>query len=91
MFIFYYCCKDCCVPSQKPIRCPQRAQFGKNVHHLRIGAGLTQEALAEATGVSARYIQSIEAGEYFPALPTLAKLKKGLKTTWNKLLEGCEG
>jgi len=78
------------VPSQKPLPCPLRSQFGKNVFRLRTNAGLTQEALAEATGISARYIQSIEAGEYFPALPTLAKLKKALRTTWNKLLEGCE-
>jgi transcriptional regulator with XRE-family HTH domain len=87
---FYITARIHFVPSQKPLPCPLRSQFGKNVYHLRTNAGLTQEALAEATGVSARYVQSIEAGEYFPALPTLAKLKKALKTTWNKLLEGCE-
>lgn len=78
------------MPSKKPSPCPLRSRFGENVFRLRLDVGLTQEALAEATGVSARYIQSIEAGEYFPALPTLAKLKKALHTTWNKLLEGCE-
>ena len=79
------------VPTQKPQPCSQRTQFGKNVARLRIARGLTQENLAEAVGISARYTQSIEAGEYFPALPTLSKLRKALDTSWDDLLRGCEG
>jgi transcriptional regulator with XRE-family HTH domain len=51
---------------------------------------LTQEKLAEKAGVSARYVQSLEAGEYFPSLPTLARLKLVLRCSWNELFEGCD-
>jgi DNA-binding XRE family transcriptional regulator len=79
------------VPSQKPIHCPIRSEFGKNVGRLRAAKGLTQEALAELTGISTRYAQSIEAGEYFPALPTLTRLRKALDASWDDLFRGCEG
>jgi len=42
---------------------------------MRTGIGLTQEQLAEKTGLSTRYWQSLEAGEYFPPLATLARVK----------------
>lgn len=77
------------VPSQKPPPCPLRTRFGKNVLRLRRAKKLTQEALAEAVGLSTRYTQSIEAGEYFPTLPTLAKLRKALEVSWDELFEGC--
>jgi len=51
--------------------------------------GLTQEALAEKTGLSVRYTQSVEAGEYFPALPTLTRFRKALRASWDELLAGC--
>jgi transcriptional regulator with XRE-family HTH domain len=51
---------------------------------------LTQEKLAEKIGVSARYLQSVEAGEYFPSLTTLARLKSGLRCGWEELFAGCE-
>ena len=79
------------MPSQKPLPCPLRTQFGKNVLRLRRAKNLTQEALAETVGLSTRYTQSIEAGEYFPALPTLAKVKVALGATWDELFQGCEG
>jgi len=79
------------VPSQKPPPCPLRTQFGKNVLRLRRERGLTQEALAEKVGLSTRYTQSIEAGEYFPALPTLAKLREALGASWEELFRGCGG
>jgi hypothetical protein len=36
-----------------------------------------QKAPAEKVGIRVRYTQSIEAGEYWPALPTLLKRRKG--------------
>lgn len=51
---------------------------------------MTQEALSEAVGVSARYVQSLEAGEYFPTLPTLVKIKQALACSWDVLLADCE-
>ena len=77
------------VPSKKPLPCLTRSRFGKNVVRLRQAKTLTQEMLAEKSGLSARYIQSIEAGEYFPTLPTLIKIRKTLGCDWNELFSGC--
>jgi len=73
------------MPSQKPELCQYRKRLGKNVALLRAQRHLTQEELAEKTGVSSRYMQSIEAGEYFPSLPTLIRLRSQLKCDWNNL------
>ena len=55
---------------------------------MRYERGLTQEKLAEKIDRSVRYTQSIEAGEYWPSLPTLSLLKKALKCSWDDLLAG---
>ena len=78
------------MPTRKPAPCPARTRFGKNVAGLRRRECVTQEALAEAVGLSVRYIQSLEAGEYFPALPTLIRLRLNLKASWDDLFADCE-
>lgn len=78
------------VPARKPSPCPSRTRFGRNVAGLRRREGITQEALAEAVGLSVRYIQSLEAGEYFPALPTLIRLRLSLNASWGELFAGCD-
>jgi transcriptional regulator with XRE-family HTH domain len=78
------------VPVRKPKNCPHRTQFGGNIFSLRTQRRLTQEKLAEKVGVSARYVQSLEAGEYLPALPTLVRLKSALRCDWNELFGGCD-
>ena len=35
--------------------------------------------------MSARYIQNVEAGDNFPSLPTLARLRAVLRCDWNEL------
>jgi transcriptional regulator with XRE-family HTH domain len=78
------------VPSRekKPAPSPLRTSFGANVSALRRKRRLTQEKLAEKIDRSARYMQSIEAGEYWPSLPTLSLLRKALKCSWDELLAG---
>lgn len=78
------------VPTRKPVSCPARTRFGKNVADLRRRQALTQEGLAEAVELSVRYIQSLEAGEYFPALPTLVRLRQNLSASWDELFAGCD-
>lgn len=78
------------MPSQKPKKCPQRIRFGKNLIKLRVATDLTQEAFAEKVGVSPRYLQSLEAGEYWPSLPKLCALKSVLKCDWKDLLKDVE-
>jgi DNA-binding XRE family transcriptional regulator len=46
--------------------------------------------LAENIGVSPRYFRSVEAGEYYPSLPILARLRAVLRCDWNELFTGCE-
>lgn len=81
---------DYAMPSRKPESCTHRAKLGGNIAALRERRKLTQEKLAEKTGVSARYIQSLEAGEYFPSLPKLVKLKSVLRCGWNEIFDSCE-
>jgi len=78
------------MPTRKPKKCPHRLRFGKNIVTLRSRRNLTQEKLAEKAVVSARYVQSIEAGEYLPSLPTLARLKSVLRCSWSELFDGCD-
>ena len=78
------------MPSRKPDVSPQRKRFGRNVARLRSRRNLTQEELAENIGVSPRYLRSVEAGEYYPSLPTLARLRAALRCDWNELFTGCE-
>lgn len=82
--------EDWTMPARKPKTCPHRTWFGRNVARLRMRRKLTQEKLAEKVGVSARYLQSVEAGEYLPTLPKLAHLKTALRCDWNELFGGCD-
>jgi len=82
--------EDSGMPSRKPKSCPHRTRFGQNIAALRGRRALTQEKLAEKVGASTRYIQSVEAGEYFPSLPTLVRLRATLRCQWEELFNGCE-
>jgi transcriptional regulator with XRE-family HTH domain len=77
------------MPVCKPEPYPHRKRFGKNIALLRERRRLTQEALAEKIGVSARYLQSVEAGEYFPSLTKLVQLRVSLRCDWSDLFAGC--
>ncbi len=63
-------------------------QIGKKIRELRTKLGMTQERLAEITGIDYKYIQKIE-GKNPPNLKveTIEKLAKGLKTTPAELLK----
>lgn len=78
------------MPSRKPESCARRTKLGRNIAALRGRRKLTQEQLAERIGMSARYIQSLEVGEYFPSLPRLVVLKLVLRCGWEEMFAGCE-
>jgi len=82
--------EDLRMPSRKAESCPHRKRLGQNVAGLRARRKLTQEELAEKVDVSPRYVQSVEAGEYFPSLPALVRLRGVLKCDWNELFAGCD-
>lgn len=53
-------------------------QGGQAIHRLRKERGMTQEQLAEQTGISSNSVSRIERGALIPALPTLIKLCNAL-------------
>ena len=78
------------MPSRKPKPVACRTRFGRNVAELRKSKGLTQEQAAEQLGVSARYFQSLEAGEYWPTLPKLLEMRIILGCAWDQLFASCD-
>ena len=53
--------------------------MGARIKSLRRGRGLTQEQIAERTGLSVNYVSRIERGLENPTLDTLLGLAKALK------------
>ena len=62
-------------------------RFGKHLASLRRGAGLTQEGLAEKAGISARYVQDLEAGLYSPTIWICDALRKAMRVPWMEILK----
>jgi len=63
------------------------AVLGKRVAELRKSQGLTQEALAAATGIDARHVQDIEYGRSNLTFATLRALALALETTVGSLVD----
>src|SRR5438128_4980151 len=59
--------------------------FGPLLRKYRIGAGLTQEALAERTGLGVRSIQHLEGGAHLPQRETVDRLVRGLGLSGEEL------
>lgn len=55
------------------------ASVGRRIAEVRAARVLTQEALAEALGVTARWIQSAESGRENLTLSTLARVATALE------------
>lgn len=61
-----------------PHRNPLLERFGLAVRHERERRGLTRDAVASGSGLSAVYIGNIERGEVNPTLITQERLARGL-------------
>lgn len=66
---------------------PKPARLGEVIRQTRTRAALTQESLAEKSGVDVRTVQRIEAGQSATRPPTLGWLAAALGTTPAALLE----
>lgn len=66
------------------------SKFGRRLQGLRRARGLTQEALAERSGLSSDSIRRLERGAFAPTLATLEKVCKGLDIAMSTLFEGME-
>jgi Uncharacterized protein conserved in bacteria len=77
------------VPSAKQKRRPDAfwlSDVGAQVKQARQLAGLTQEALAEKTGLAPRTIQKIEAGDITILITTLRRLREAIGCRFDDLL-----
>jgi transcriptional regulator with XRE-family HTH domain len=63
-------------------------QFGDRVRTLRKTRGLSQEQLAELTGLHRTYIGGIERGERNVSLINIIRLAKALDVSPSDLLQG---
>ncbi len=62
--------------------------FGANVRELRTVEGISQEGLAEASGLHRTEIGRIELGMVEPRLVTLLIVARYLRTTPNDMVDG---
>lgn len=60
--------------------------IGKRIKELRKGKGLTQEKLAEMSGIEPSNISHIERGATKPSLPTLIAIANALGVTLDELV-----
>lgn len=63
------------------------ATFGSELRRLREARGLTQDALADAAGLSRRFVVSLEAGTANPSLLRLLALSHALGVTPGRLTD----
>jgi len=62
-------------------------RFGQKVRELRIKKGISQEQLAELSGLHRTYISSLELGKRNVSLINIFALAKALGVTPDKLLK----
>ena len=62
-------------------------QFAMRLRQIREQKGMTQEALARASGVSRAYLSRLEMGRHDPPLSRLRKLAKALGVKVSALVD----
>ncbi|BAH06810.1 hypothetical protein CKR_1759 [Clostridium kluyveri NBRC 12016] len=62
-------------------------KVGKNIRNIRIQKNITQEELAEITGIEQSIISRYENGIIIPPIPKLEAISKALEVPISKLLE----
>ncbi len=57
----------------------EQLRFGSRIRHLRLQAGLSQEDLADKSGLDRTYVGGIERGERNPSLKNINRLALALQ------------
>lgn len=65
----------------------QQAGFGGSIRHLRLKAGLSQEELAERSGLDRTYVGGIERSERNPSLKNILRLAAALNVLPSALFD----
>lgn len=60
--------------------------FGANLRQARVARKITQERLAELSGLNPRTLQKIEAGQTNILITTAMRLRSGLECPWDELM-----
>lgn len=68
-----------------------KTEIGQRIRNYRIQQGLSQEALAENSGLHPTYIGQIERGEKNATLESIEKVANGLSVPLGKLFENIGG
>ena len=68
------------------ITCGLHARLSRNIRARRLYLGMTQQQLAEVTGLYAPDISAFEAGKKEPRLETVSVIAKGLNIRPEELL-----
>jgi transcriptional regulator with XRE-family HTH domain len=76
------------VPEPKPPLSPTTAEFGRRVRQRRQALGLSQEALADASGLHWTFVGQVERGRRNLALNNIVKLAAGLGVDAGDLVSG---
>ena len=63
-------------------------RFGRRVRVLRTKLGMSQQMLADHTGINRVSLSWIENGKAAPSLRTICDLAKALRVTPSELLDG---
>ena len=63
-----------------------RQLFARNLKRLRLERGLSQEALADATGIDRTYVSALEREIYSPSLDMIERLAATLGVSAEALL-----
>ena len=67
-----------------------KQMIGARIKSIRRRRGLTQETVAERTGIGSKYLSSIERGKENPTLSTLIKLSESLDSDLHDLFDRIE-
>ena len=78
------------VMSRSPCFSYRSREFGRHVRSCRRARGLTQEQLAQLSGLSPDTIRRLEHGSFSPSLETLSKLSLGLELSLSTLFGAFE-
>jgi transcriptional regulator with XRE-family HTH domain len=73
--------------TRRTVRRREAELFGIAVRARREAAGLSQDRLAEAAGMSQRYLRAVELGDNSPSLTAIFQLCEALGVSPSELLD----